>query len=354
MELNIEDIWQEYGMDNVQAGMKEFFPDYSISLSKVLELILSGDVLGALGHIYEGSIGGIIGQLGDLRDILIWLLLLGIAASLLTHFVEIFDKHQIADLSYYFIYLLFMMILFRCFTQTVDIAKQAMEGIVLFIQMMVPTYLLAVGVATGVATMGAYSQLLTLIIYGVEKILSGGMIDMISIYVVLAIVNGIWIEEKLGLLVELLHKLITLLLKGALGVVTGISIFQTLITPVIDSARSSILQKAVSAVPGIGSLTEGVVELVVGSAVIIKNSIGVVLLLLILLLCIAPLLKIFAIAWLLRLAAALLGMVSDKRLVGCTNRMGEGCMLMFRTIATAMVLFLIIISVVATATNRGF
>ncbi len=354
MELSVDEVWQEYEMDKLQLGMQELFPEYSISLSEVMQRILSGDVLGALGHIYEGSIGGIWQQLGGLRDILLWLLLLGIAASLLTHFVEIFDRHQIADLSYYFMYLLFMMILFQCFTQTAEIAKQALEGIVIFIQMMIPTYLLAVGVATGMATMGAYSQLLTLIIYGVERVLTGGVTDMISIYVVLSVVNGIWIEEKLGLLVELVHKLITLLLKAALGIVTGISIFQTLITPVIDSARSSILQKAVAAIPGIGNMTEGVVELVVGSAVIIKNSIGVALLLLLLLFCMAPLIKIFAIAWLLRLAAALLGMVSDKRLVGCTNRMGEGCMLMFRTVATAMVLLLIVISMVATATNRGF
>ena len=59
-------------------------------------------------------------------------------------------------------------------------------------------------------------------------------------------------------------------------------------------------------------------------------------------------------AWMLRLVAAVLGIVSDKRLVDCTNRMGEGCMLLLRTVATAMVLFLIVVSVLAMATNRGF
>ena len=146
---------------------------------------------------------------------------------------------------------------------------------------------------------------------------------------------------------ELVGKLVSVLLKAALGVVTGIGIFQTLITPVIDSAKTSLLHKAVSVVPGVGNIAEGVTGLVIGSAVIIKNSIGLVLLLLLLLLCAAPLLKIYVIA-------ALLGMISDKRLVSCTNRMGEGCMMMFRTVSTAMLLFLIVISVVATATNRGF
>ncbi len=354
MDVRVEDFWQDYGLEELQQGLRSLFPEYSISLSQMLDKVLTGDVLGALGLLYEGSIGGILLQLGDLRNILLWLLLLGIAASVLTHFVEIFERHQIADLGYYFMYLLFVIILFQCFQQTAEIASQTMEKIILFIELMIPTYILAVGVATGTVTVGAYSQLLLLSVYGVECLLGGWVHNIISIYVVMSMVNGVWIEEKLGLLVELLGKLVGVLLKAALGVVTGISIFQTLITPVIDSARSSLLQKAVSAVPGIGNMTEGVVELVVGSAVIIKNSIGIILLLLLILLCAAPLLKMYAIAWLLRLAAALLGMISDKRLVSCTNHIGEGCMMMFRTVSTAMVLFLIVISVVATATNRGF
>lgn len=354
MEVNVEDIWLEYGLDSLQQGLEGLFPQYSISFSEVLRKVMGGDILGAVGLLYEGSIGGILQELSGLRDILLWLLLLGIASSILTHFIEIFDRHQIADLGYYFMYLLFVVVLFRCFMQTAEIARETISNIVLFIQLMIPTYLLAVGVATGTTTVGTYAQLLTLIVYGVEQILSGWALNMVSVYVVLSMVNGIWIEEKLSLLVELISKLISLILKAALGVVTGVSIFQTLITPVIDSAKSSALQKALSVIPGLGNMTEGVVELVLGSAVVIKNSIGVVMLLLLLMICAAPLIKICVIAWLLRLAAALLGMVSDKRLVGCTQRMGEGCMMMFRTAATAMLLFLIIISVIATATNRGF
>ena len=350
----MESIWQDYGFDKLQEGMKSLFPKYSISLWDVLEQVLAGDIFGALEVLYEGTIGGVLEQLGGLRNILLWLLLLGIASSILTHFVEIFDRHQIADLGYYFMYLLFVMILFQCFTQTAEIARETMESIVLFIEMMIPTYLLAVGVSTGTTTVSAYSQLLMLIVYVVELVLSGWVRNFISVYVVLSMVNGIWIEEKLSLLVELISKLISFVLKAALGIVTGMSIFQTLITPVIDSAKSTVLQKALSAIPGIGNMTEGVAELVLGSAVVIKNSIGIVLLLLLVVLCAAPLLKIYIIAWLLRLAAALLGMISDKRLVACTNYIGEGCMMMFRTAGTAMLLFVIVISVVATATNRGF
>ena len=66
-----------------------------------------------------------------------------------------------------------------------------------------------------------------------------------------------------------------------------------------------------------------------------------------------PLLYIFLLSYILRLSAAVLGIVSNKRLVECTNKIGEGCMLLFRTVATALLLFLISITVVALSTNRG-
>ena len=49
-----------------------------------------------------------------------------------------------------------------------------------------------------------------------------------------------------------------------------------------------------------------------------------------------------------------MGLVSDKRITACANRTGDAGMLLFRTTGTALLLFLVTLSIVATATNRGF
>lgn len=352
MEIRPEEVWQSYNLDELQQGINQLFPRSQFSLTEIMELLWSGDFTGVVKYLFEGTIGLAIQELGAYRDILLLLLLLGIASSILNHFVEIFDRHQIADLAYYFIYLLFAMILLRCFEQSAQIAKEVLENIVLFVQLLVPTYLLAVGVAGGLVTAGAYSQVFVMVVYGVESFLKGWVLDFISAYVMLSMINGIWIEEKLKLIIDFLHKLIITILKGSLWIVTGFTFFQGLITPVVDTAKNSMLQKVMGSIPGIGDVTEGVMQLVLGSALIIKNSIGILLLLLLLLLCAVPLLKMLAIAWMLRLAAALLGLVSDKRLVSCTNNMGEGCMLLFRAVGTAMLLFIILLSLIAVSTGR--
>lgn len=350
MELNT--LWEDYGLDRLNQGLSTLFPERSFSLEQLWSRVITGDIPGALWGLLSGTATDFLDQLTGMKNVLIWLLVLGILSSLMAHFVEIFDRHQVADISFYFMYLLFSAVLLGCFSQAAGIAGETMENVILFVKLLVPTYLISVGVATGAATAGASYQIMLFAIYGVEHILMNGLLPMIYSYVMLSMVNGIWAEEKLGLLIELLEKVIGWVLKAALGVITGISLFQALITPVIDSAKSSALQKVMSALPGIGNLADGAVELVIGSAMVIKNSMGVVLLLLLLALCAAPLLKIAVIAGILKCAAAFMGVVSDKRLTSCANRTGDAGFLLFRTAGTSMLLFLIAISVCAASVRR--
>lgn len=352
--MDLESIWADYGLEELQTGLDTLFPQYEISLSELMGRLMRGDVIGVLADFMRQALGEMAGSAVGMKNVFVWLLVLGVVSALMSHFVEVFDRHQVADLSFYFVYLLMTAVLLKCFALAAYTAVETMENIVLFIRLLAPSYLLAVGVATGSFTVGGYYQLLLLLIYGVERILMGVVVPLTYCYCLLSVINGIWIEEKLTLLIEFLEKLISWTLKAAVGIVTGVSVFQSVLTPVLDSVKTGALQKAVSAIPGIGNTADGVVELVVGSAVVIKNSVGLVLLILLLLLCATPLIQIFVTALLLKGAAAFMGIVSDKRITACANRTGDAGLLLFKTTGTAMFLFLITIAIVATTTNRGF
>lgn len=354
MEIDLGQIWRDYDLSGVSQELDQLFPDYNFSLEKMLEQILKGDILGAVQEVAESVSMGIGGWWEGLKGVLIWLLVVGIAAAVLSHFIEIFNNHQIADISFYFVYLLLMTVLFECFEEVAAITSSTIENVISFIKIFVPAYLLSVGVATGTSTVTAYYGLLVLIIYLIQSLMLAVVIPAIYCYVLLAALNGIWMEEKLTMLVELLEKGIRLVLKLSIGAVFGVSMLQSLIAPVIDSAKATVIQKAASAIPGIGNVTDGVVDIVLGSAIIIKNSLGVVILILLLAVSAVPLLKIFIISAMLKIAAALLGIVSDKRVTQCTARVGNGGTLLLQTAGTAVFLFFLTLSVAALTTNRGF
>jgi len=343
--MDLKLLWHDYGLDQLEEGIARLFPERKLDLEQLLALVMEGDIFGAVKALFQGSIADVEGQIASVRNVFVWLLVLGIVSSLMTHFVEIFDRQQVADIGFYFMYLLVTTVLLKCFAQAADTARDIMENTVLFARLLIPAYLLSIGVSSGAVTAGASRQLMRLAIYGVEAILSAVLLPLIYSFCMLSVINGVWIEEKLDFLIDLVGRVIGWVLKGALGIVTGLGVFQRLITPVVDSARNSALQKLISAIPGVGDVAGGVTELVLGSAMVIRNSIGVVLLLLLLFLCVIPLLKIALMAFLLKTAAAFMGIVSDRRLTACADRTGNACLLLFRASGTAMLLFLIAIAV---------
>lgn len=352
--LDLQKLWEQYHMADLQGKIEELFPQYDFHLEDMLRQILSGDVLGALSDGLGRVIHAMTTEAAGIRNVLLYLLVLGIVSALLSHFTEVFDSHQVADISFCLVYLLLTGVLLKAFGEVAGTAEEALQNIVLFIRIFLPTYFLAVGAAGNVVTAYTGYQILLFLIYGVERLLLSGILPFIYSYVLLAMVHGVWAEERLNVLLEFFQKCINGLLKAAIGVVTGISLFHSMITPVLDSVKASAVQKAVSAIPGMGNVADGVVEMMVGSAVLIKNSIGAVFVILLLALCLVPLLKIFLIAICLKAGAALMGIISDKRITDCTQKVGEGSFLLFRTVGTALFLFLILIAVASYTTNRSF
>ena len=351
--MEASDIFTEYGMGELQEGIDALFPDTGISLEKLWGQVFSGDVTGALGTLSGTVLSGFRSQAAGMGDVFAWLMAIGIFSALLHHFSEIFGKNRTGDTGFYVMYLLLITVVLKCFGQAADTTVTTLENVILFIRLLMPAFLLGVGMASGTATLGAWYQLMLLLIYAVENILMAGVIPFVYVYVCLTVINGVWGEERLSLLMKLTAKGIRAVLKASLGVVTGISAFQAMITPALDAVHSATLQKLVAAIPGIGGAADGIWETVLGSAVVIKNSIGVVMLLLLVALCAAPLCKILVIAGLPKAAAALMGIISDKRITACTDQVGEGSLLLLKTAASAMLLFAICVSVVAAATNRG-
>lgn len=346
-DIDLGLVWQEYGLDRLEEGIARLFPERNLHLEDLLSLVMKGDIFGAVRSLFQDGAADFTAQITGMKNVFVWLLVLGIVSSLMTHFVEIFDRHQVADIGFYFMYLLFTTVLLKCFSQAADIAGQTMESILLFVKLLVPTYLITVGVSAGSIAAGASYQMMLFVVYGVEHILLSVLLPLVYSYVMLAVVNGIWAEEKLTFLIDLLGKITGWALKGALGAVTGIGLFQRLIVPVVDSARNSALQKMISAIPGIGTAAGGVAELVLGSASVIRNSVGVGMLLLLLFLCAIPIIKIAVTACLLKCAAAFMGIVSDRRITACANRTGDAGLLLLRITGTAILLFVIAIAVCA-------
>ena len=69
-------------------------------------------------------------------------------------------------------------------------------------------------------------------------------------------------------------------------------------------------------------------------------------------LCMIPFLQIAVVTFFYKLTAAVLEPISDKRMIGCIEAVGEGSRLLMKAIMTMGMMFLITIAIVAVFTNQ--
>jgi len=342
--VELEELWEELRLGELSAGIRELFPSASFSLEEMLGMLLEGRFLDLVRYLFREGICGIGGNGQGLKTLLVSLLILGIVSAALTKFSEIYEKYQVSELSFYLTYLLQAAILAGCFRSLSETAMTALEHMVIFIRLLMPTYLFAVGMATGGVTAGAGYQMTMLVLYGVEEVLKALFLPAATCLFLFAILEGIMGQERMEYLTELLKKVSFWGLKGMLGAVAGLSMLQAALAPAIDKVKTSMLQRVVAAIPGIGQGAEGVFELVVGSATVLKNGVGIVLTLLLLVFCLAPLFELFAVSFTLKLAAAIMGIVSDKRMTKVVDRTGDTGLLLLGITGTAMLFFLLVLA----------
>lgn len=283
------------------------------------------------------------------KNLLFSILVLGIAAALLSNFSNIFRNQQIAEVSFEITYMLLFLLLLKVFTGAAQITAVVLNGIREFMQALVPAFFLSVTMASGGATALVFYQFLLSLIYLLEWLMERSMLPLIQVHVILVFINHLTKEEYLSQLSELVTKAAGWVLKSILALVVGFNAIQGLLAPAIDALKTTAFSRAAQMIPGIGNIAGSVTDVILGSAVLIKNGIGVAALVALAILCLTPLVKLGVLILLLKVAAALLQPVSDKRMVGCVDGVGEGVRLLFQVVFTTAVLFMLTIVVVTAA-----
>ncbi len=352
--MNFEEIYSQVDLSEIENKFSSLFPKWDTSFSTLFEEVAQGN--GAEAFIEQGKniLYTVLAEADAIKYVCITLLLIGIISTIFMNFSSIFPNQQIADFGFQFTYLILIIFLVKVNGEVFSLAKSGLEGAVSFLQVFIPCYFLVVGLAGGSATAIGFYQVFLIAIYFVEQILVTFILPLISCYMLLCIMNGIWEEERLGLFLRLIKKGVQTFLKVLLTLAVGSGMFQSLITPVIDTTKLNAMKKTVEAIPGIGDLADGSIQVVLGMGVLVKNTMGILFMILLLFICAVPLLKVFFFMFVVKGCAGIMGLSADKRIINCTNAFGDGILLLFQTMITAVMFFLILVLLVTFSTNRGY
>lgn len=352
IEQLVEDEMKDtFDFREINKAIQEIVPEKKMEFGETVMRVLTGETDLSADLLIRLLENRLFYEFQAGRKGLIQILLLAIIASLFANLSGVLKSQQISEIGFYVLYMLLISISLHSFQIVIDSATAGIENLLVFMKALGPVYFLAVALTSGSGTSIAFYQMVLFFIYMIELLVVNFLIPLLHIYMVVKILDHISSESYLSKFAELIEWGIAWTSKTLLAAVVGLNVIQGLIAPAVDSLKRGILQKGVETLPGIGDAIGGATEVLLGTAVLMKNGIGAAGAIICILICAVPVLQIFGITFLYKVAAALIQPISDPRIVGCVSTVGDGSRLLLKLVCMTGLLFLITIAIVAATTS---
>ena len=347
--LELPDYLELSDLEEKLRGMTDF-SDLSFS-DLVLELLqgkLPSGISGLWGEVWRL----LFSYLGGQKQLAVQILLIALFSAVCTNFIRVFENSQIADISFYMMYLLIGTLLIGAFAEMQALTVYTLKSLFQFVTMLLPAYVVTIVFSAGSVSALGFYELTLLSVHILQLLFIKMVLPLIQIYVVFLFFNQLTQEDLFSQASEFLKTLLEWILKTTTAILVGLQTIQCLVAPAVDTLKNSTAHRIVKALPGVGGLMDSAAETIAGSALVIKNAVGVAGMIVVLLICLLPFLKLGLSVLLFRLLCALLQPISEKRMVDCIRSFSDGVMLLMKTMLAGLAVFLVSLAMI-TASVRG-
>ena len=341
----------EFDFNEIEENLDRMFPQEKISFSDVFSALISGNMAETIRIFLRFLTDQISYEFDYNRRSLVYVLMTALTAAVFSNFAGAFKSRQISDISFYIMYMLLITLCLTSFRISAEGLEDRLSALVDFMRVLCPSYFLAVAFASGSVTSLFFYNVILFLIYVVELVIVRFLLPVVNIYIMVRVLGNLTGEDFLSEFADLIRKAVSWILKTLLICVVSVNVVQGLLAPAIDAVKRSALTRTAEALPWVGNAVGGVAEVVLGTAVLIKNGIGMAGAVITIAICAVPIFQMLIMAFMYKLAAALVQPVSDKRITTCISGISEGYEIMVKVIFTSGLLFMITIAIVAASTS---
>lgn len=349
IQKETDDLLSDLGLSDIDAYLQQENLGH-LTFSQLVKELMSSGLSMDFSSIGEKLKQAVLADYRENRAVLIQILTLAIAFSVLLQMTSSLQKKYISDLGFLGVYLIMMMLLFRLFLLMTGIVEGFFTKLVDFMSILQPAFCMSMVFSSGSISAGAYYQLLLLLIYLVDTVFAKILLPVVQVYMVLQLVNHMT-EERFSRIAGLLADSVHWCVKLFTTALIGLNIVQGLLAPGIDGLKRSTVAGAVRAIPGAGQIMNSMTEILAGSAMLIKNSVGAAALVILVVISFLPLVKTAVFMVLYRACAALMEPVADKRFCAAVAALGQAAGLYLKLMFYAVLLFFLTTAIICAATT---
>lgn len=341
----VETYWQQLMKD--YGG---FFPDQK--LPSFMDILLAQDQSFSLKTGLTGLMKYMWHEVLYNGRILVTIVLLSIFSMILETLQTAFERKQVSKVAYSICYLVILVLAINSFHVAITYASNAIGGMIDFMMAMVPLLFTLLASMGGAVTVTVTHPLVVFMVHAVGTAVHTIVFPLLFFSAVLHIVSSLSDKYKLTQLADLLRSISMALLGVLLTVFLGVISVKGIAGSVTDGVTLRAAKYLTgNFVPVVGKVFADATDTVISASLLVKNSIGLVGVIILLFLCAFPAIKIITLALIFNLSAAVMQPLGDSPIVTCLETIGKSMLYVFAALAAVGLMFFLAITIMLTAGN---
>ncbi|RLQ98271.1 stage III sporulation protein AE [Falsibacillus albus] len=306
-------------------SLKQWF--YGITKYTFQELIQNGKLLGSL-------------------------IMLTIFSMFLQSLQNAFDQGNVSKVAYAIVFMVLIIIALNSFHVAIDYTQDAINTMIHFIIALFPLLLALIATSGGVTSAAFFHPVIILLMNTSGLLIEYIVLPLLFLAALLSIVSTLSEQHKVTQLAQLLRNWSIGLLGVFMTVFLGVISVQGATSAVTDGITIRTAKFVTgNFVPVIGRMFTDATDTVISASVLLKNTVGIAGVAILLMIAAFPAIKVLVIAFVYKLAAALLQPVGGGPVIACLDTISKSVIYVFAALAIVSFMFFLCVTVMIAAGN---
>lgn len=331
------------------SGVIDKSQNSEISKIKITDLVMQaikGEIDLSPKSIINMLTSSLFSEVYSLVSLMRHMIAIAVLSAFFKAFSSSFKSNSVAELGFYVNYIVIIAVLLSSFTICVGI-MQSLCGELCDLMLAAQPLMLSLVVMSGnLASSYAFNPVLLFFTTFIANMLQMFITPTIITAAVLQIVSYISEREMLQKFSDLIRTVVSWGLKAAAVVFISILSLQRISTPIVNNAITKSAKVAVNFVPVVGQALTGAVDAVFYWSGAVRSGVLVSVIILIIIMCGAPILKIIAFVFVYKMTAGIVQPICDERIVKAIDSAGTFAALILGVCVVISVMFIFMVMIV--------
>ncbi|MDG5788698.1 stage III sporulation protein AE [Evansella sp. AB-P1] len=280
------------------------------------------------------------------------LVILSVFSMILAQLQQAFEKHSISKVAYAITYMVLLIIALNSFHIGMEFTQKTINTMSNFMVSIVPMLLVLMASSGSVTSVALFHPIVMFLVHSSGIFVQFIVLPLLFLSTLLFIVSTMTDHYKVTKLAEFLRNIAVGSLGVFLTVFLGVLSVQGATAAVADGIAIRTAKFVTgNFVPVVGRMFTDAADTVMGASVLLKNTVGVVGLAILLLICIFPALKVFALAIIYSFTAAILQPLGGGPIIQCLSIIGKSMIFVFAALAAVSIMFFLSITIIIISGN---